>query len=141
MRKIRVYDLKSFIESQDFEGRKLTTTTDKMAIITNDNKAIIFDCEGVGRSIDSLLEPFSIGLNDIPEDNHKFYIMAQYSINMPISEIISEVNYEEMELKQFLDRHDYNRRLRANFEGILKAIDEIGINSLEYIKNKKEILK
>jgi hypothetical protein len=60
--------------------------------------------------------------------------MPQYVADVTIKELMT-AEYTEMEITEFVEKYDYNNRLRRNFSIILDTIDEIGLNKKEYFKD------
>lgn len=132
MKSIKVYNLKEKIEKEDFDGKKLTTYNfSKMAIMEGKKGILCFNEEGIGYLKDNIDDKIEISLNDIPKENI-IYVMPQYEVMMSLKEITNDVNYEEMELTQFIRRYNYNRRLKDNFSDILKSINKIGLKKKDY---------
>ena len=135
--KIKVYDLKSYIENQEMEGKKynLFNFTKGIAIINGSKGTINFDEEGVGHNLKDLKDSFKIGLTDIPEQGCLF-VTPQYRASITCQEIIDNCEYKKMNLTEFIERYQYNNRMRNNFDELLKAINKIGLNSKDYYKSE-----
>ena len=132
MKSIKVYNLKEKIKKEDFNGKKVTTYSfSKIAILEGKKGVLCFNEEGIGYLKDNIKDEIEISLNDIPIGNH-ICCMAQYQIKMSIKEIMDTVNFEEMELTEFITRYDYNNRLRDNFASILKSINKVGLKKKDY---------
>jgi hypothetical protein len=134
MNKIKVYDLKSYIENLEFDGKKyiLFDFNDGITVIEGTKNIIVIDEEGVGFIKDNIEEEFDIGINDIPESEHILFGTAKYRLKINAKEIIENCSYKEMLLTEFIERYNYNERLRRNFTTLLKTIDQIGLNSKNY---------
>lgn len=138
MKNIKVYNLKEKIENEDFDGKKVTTYSfSKIAIMTGKKGVLCFNEEAIGYLKDNIDEEIEISLNDISTGN-TICCMPQYEIKMSIKEIIETINFEEMELIEFIKRYNYNSRLRDNFSNILKSINKIGLKKKDYYMEIKE---
>jgi len=132
MKTIKVYNIGELIK-KELPG-KMVHMLNKVAIIEGNNGVTVFDDEAVGWKKKSIEEEIKIGLTDIPEEN-TYYVIPQYMVNASIKELL-EAEYEEMPITQFIDRYNYNSRLQNNFKTVLRAIDEIGLDSKEYFNDK-----
>lgn len=65
--------------------------------------------------------------------------MPQHEMSISSKEIIGNCNYKEMLLTEFITRYNYNSRLKENFIKLLKAINDIGLNSKDYYKNEERV--
>jgi hypothetical protein len=130
MKKIKVYNIEKLVR-QEVENKKLFGYSAGMAIIEGNNGIFAFDDEGVGYEEKDLNAEIKLGLTDIPKNN-QFYIMPQYQIVAKLSELV-QAEYKEMELKEFINRYNYNERLARNFSIVLEIINNIGLNSKEYV--------
>lgn len=135
IKRFKVYDLKEYIERNSIEGKEYTVFDfpTGIGIIEGNNGVIAIDSEGIGHKLNNLEEKFKVGINDKSRLN-EIYMMAHYVININSKEIIENCNYKEMLLTEFIDRYNYNDRLRKNFGTLLKAINDIGLNSSDYYK-------
>lgn len=130
MKKIKVYNIEKLVE-QEVENKKLFGYGEGLAIIEGSNGVFAFDNEGVGWEEKDLNAEIKLGITDIPKENQMF-VMPQYQIVAKSSELV-QAEYKEMELKEFIDRYNYNNRLASNFSTVLEVINNIGLNSKEYI--------
>jgi hypothetical protein len=130
MKKIKVYNIEKLVE-QEVENKKLFGFSAGMAIIEGEKGVFAFDNEGVGWEEKDLNAEIKLGITDIPKENQMF-VMPQYQIVVKLSELV-QAEYKEMELKEFIDRYNYNNRLARNFSIVLEVIDNIGLNSKEYV--------
>ena len=131
MKKIKVYNIEKLIENE-IQDKKLLGYSFGLAIVEGSNGLFAFDNEGVGWEHKTIDAEITLGLTDIPKEN-EFFIMPQYEIKMSIKDL-KEAEYEEMLLTEFIDRYNYNDRLRRNFSTVLEVINNIGLNSREYYK-------
>ena len=137
IKKFKVYDLKEYIERNPIEGKEYTVFDfpTGIGIIEGNNGIIAIDSEGIGHKLNNLEEKFKVGINDKSRSN-EIYMMAHYVININSKEIIENCNYKEMLLTEFINRYNYNDRLRKNFDTLLKTINDIGLNSSHYYKKE-----
>lgn len=132
MKKIKVYDLRTYIESQNSDGKILTTHWfHKLAILTGDKGGVVFNNEGIGFSRGDIKYKIEIGLVDKITDG-SIAVESQYKAKLSLKEIMDNANCEEMELTQFIDKYNYNDRLRTNFKKLIEIINKIGLNSNDY---------
>jgi hypothetical protein len=138
--KIKVYNIRKYIESLDFDGAKRTTHfLDELAILEGKKGVLAFMNEAVGWFYDSLQDEFTFGLTDI--DENQIFFRAQYEINISLEEIVNNCEYEEMLITEFVKDYDRKRRIIENFEDILKAINKIGLKKSDYYRICKVISK
>jgi hypothetical protein len=116
---IKVYDIKTLIE-KELPNRRVFRD-DKLAIVQGTGGVVVFDCEAVGAVHKTINEVFPIELVD-NDDNT--YIIAQYLVKPLISDLLFAA-YEEMDIKKFVVKYDYNSRLKSNFSLIQRTIEEI----------------
>jgi hypothetical protein len=138
--KIKVYNIRKYIESLDFEGSQRTTHfLDKLAILEGKKGVLAFMNEAIGWFYDSLQDEFTFGLTDI--DDNQIFFRAQYQFNISLSEIVNNCGYEEMLITEFVEGYDRKRRIIENFEDILNAINKIGLKKQNYYKVSKVVNK
>jgi len=121
MENIKVYNIGKLIE-KELPNRRIHILN-KLAIIEGTKGVIVFDNEAVGWKKNTTDATIEIGLTDIPEAN-MFYAAPQYMADVQIKELMT-ADYEKMPITDFVTRHDTHHRISSNFNGILKAIDEI----------------
>lgn len=129
MKKIKVYNIEKLVENE-VENKKLFGFSAGMAIIEGNKGVFAFDNEGVGWEGKDLDSEIKLGLTRI-SNNNEIFIMPQFQIIATLKELI-QAEYKEMELKEFIDRYNYNERLSRNFATVLEVISNIGLNSKEY---------
>jgi len=130
MKNINVYNLRKLVEGTEFKNLPQMTTQSyhELAIIQGDKGIMIIDDEAVGRVAKSLDETFKLGISE--KKDNVIYIMPQYTINIPIKDIIKETECREVSIREFVRK--FGSRLESNFKIALKTIDEIGLDSKEY---------
>lgn len=133
MEKVKVYNLNEYIIK---ECGKQTFRNDKIMIVVGDNGVVIRDYEGCGWDENLVTDSITVQLNDYtPKENGKYsiYIMPQYETHIPIQEIIENAECEEMYLKEFMHKWNYNSRCSANFRETLDSIKHAGIDFKIYL--------
>ena len=130
MKNINVYNLRKLVEGTEFKNLPQMTTQSyhELAIIQGNKGIMIIDDEAVGRVTESLDETFKLGISE--KKDNVIYIMPQYTINIPIKDIIKETECREVPIREFVRK--FGSRLESNFKIALKTIDEIGLDSKEY---------
>ena len=130
MKKIKVYNIGELVEKNLPEKR--IHGSDKLAIVEGANGVLVFDNEAVGWKKDTINDTIEIGLTNIPEEN-SFFMFPQYTADMQIKDLL-KAEYEEMTITEFIDRYNYNNRLKRNFEIILESFNEIGLDRKDIYK-------
>ena len=130
MKNINVYNLRKLVEGTEFKNLPQMTTQSyhELAIIQGDKGIMIIDDEAVGRVAESLDETFKLGICENKEN--VIYALPQYTINIPIHDIINKAECREVPIREFVRK--FGSRLENNFKIALKTIDEIGLDSKEY---------
>jgi hypothetical protein len=138
--KIKVYNIRKYIESLDFEGAKRTTHfLDKLSILEGKKGVLVFMNEAVGWFKDNLQDNFTVGLIDIKED--EIFMKPQYQFNINLNDIVNNCEYEEMLITEFVEDYNRKRRIIENFDDILKAINKIGLKKGNYYTVSKVVDK
>jgi hypothetical protein len=132
MKTIKVYDVKKYIESMDFDGKKYIThgIYSGLAIIEGISGALIFDEEACGKICGGLEDTYPIGLNDIPTDN-MISAIAKYTIKPTLKELM-QAESKEMLITDYVERYQYKSRISSNLHDLLNAFSKIGLDKKEY---------
>jgi hypothetical protein len=128
MNNIKVYDIGKFIDA-NIKDKKVYFSDRKKAIVIGNKGVVVFDDEAVGWVKDSIQDKVKIGFLDTTDSEDS--VIPRYSANITISDLL-DAESTEMHITQFVERYNYNSRLKSNYAGILKAIDEIGLNSKDF---------
>jgi hypothetical protein len=134
MKQIKVYNIKSYIESLTFNQEKYTTATDdKLAIIEGINGVLIIDKEGCGGGYADIDKEYYIPLFDLKDKENKIYMgKSDFEHTMTIRKMIENVPYKKMTLIQFMEGWEFKRRIRENLEEVLDYLNKIGLDSKKY---------
>ena len=128
--KVKVYNLRDyFIKNHG----KQTFSQDKIMIMEGATGVVIRDYEGVGCDENIITDSIRVGLNDYAADENLVYFFPQYCYAIPLKEIVDNADCEEMLLKEFMHKWDYNQRCENNFHITLNSLIDAGIDINQYI--------
>ena len=134
MNKIKVYNLHDYMIN---DTGKQPSRYGKIAILVGKLGTIVFDYEGVGFTENVPSDTIAIGSNDYEPNSKTIALYPQYMNFIPIQKIMDNATCEEMYLKEFMTKWNYNSRCGHNYAEILKQIEQIGLNPKEYIEEEK----
>ena len=131
---VKVYDTKKLVE--ELTGKEWTTFTfsHDYAIIEGPKGVVVTCGEGVGFKADSPADTMSIGVQR-PREGKRIPLMAEGSIELPISEVMEKAPVRRMTLRKYIRK--FGARLERNYEEILWSLKEIGLDPANYPRKDK----
>lgn len=135
---IKIYDIRSYIESIEINGEKFTSVmTNKLAIIKGKEEVLIFQDDGCGWGFKSTQDEFEIPIERYEDKGTKVYFLApELKHIMTIQEMIDNIPYQEMLITDYMDYWKFKRRVKDNLLCVLDAINKIGLKSSQYCTKK-----
>jgi hypothetical protein len=137
MEKVKVYDIAGWTKKHCPE--KEIFRYDKLMILVGEKGIVICDDEGVGWKRDLITDSIKLQFTDIPKEG-EFYIIPQYEAAIQIGDILEDAEYEEMYLKEFMTKWNYNSRCQQNFREILDSMIQAGFAIKDYIEADKKAI-
>lgn len=135
MKKIKVYNLKKFVESfsdSDLEMHRMS----EVAIFEARGLVLVMDHEAVGIEQNVITDSFWAELYQKPIMKNGRETISLFPCKKTliiIKDVLEHVEYKEMELLDFFARHDYNDRCRRNFREMLKSLEEAAFDIDSYL--------
>ena len=124
MNKIKVYNLQKLIKST---FGKNVITFDKIAIIEGNDGVVAFNKDAKYYTFPETSGEIKMILSTTEtEFNYDMYLNPESILTVSIEEILTETEFKQMRLKDFVRSHDDNRESRERFEELLMTISEIG---------------
>lgn len=135
--KIKIYDVRSWVEKEMKEDNLSPHMYDELAIIIGPkDDVLIFEKEGVGWIQSHPVNKFNLPLSPCPKKdengNMSFSMIATHTIKISAQEIMDNCEYREDTLAGFIKKRNYNSRLKSNWSSLLKNIDEMGLDRKDY---------
>lgn len=140
MKKVKVYNIRKFME-REFKEHNMTTfgCDDSLAIVSNDKgKCFVIDREGVFGIHETLQDKVTIGLvAKQPKGSNRIPIIATHSCQLLIEGIMKECEFKEMALGDFIRK--FGDRLEYNYATIIRHItSDLGMDGMEYDNGRFE---
>lgn len=133
---VKVYDIDALVDKEinaDSEEKYQPHTLHKAAIITKkDGTGCVVDYEAVGSSFDSIDDDITVSLSPKTEDENgkrSIYAMPTAQVKVKVSDLLKAPS-QEMKVKDFFTKHNYNDRCEQNFNYVIPYLNEGNVNKL-----------
>ena len=130
MSKAKIIDIKSFVENTT-DDKYTTFQEHSVAIIEGPKGLIITDEDGihsVEQSMETCIEIY------VKYNNDSTPLMPEGSGEQTVQHLLANAPVTEQPIAEYIRK--FGSRIEANFKGILKSIEEIGLNPDDYKNNR-----